>query len=176
MKARALVPPALVSIEEYLRSTYRPDCDYVDGEVLERNVGERDHSRLQGEIYFYFRSRAREWNARAYPEQRVQVSAHRFRVPDLCVVLGDEPEEQVFTRPPFICIEILSPEDRQQRTQERVDDYLRFGVPHVWVIDPWTRRAWVYSADGAREVKDGVLRTENPVMEIPLADLFDPKV
>jgi len=39
----------LVSVEEYLNTSYSPDCDYVDGEVLERNLGEREHSELQTE-------------------------------------------------------------------------------------------------------------------------------
>ena len=38
----------LIFVEEYLKTTYRPDCDYIDGEVLERNVGEFKHGRLQG--------------------------------------------------------------------------------------------------------------------------------
>ena len=37
---------SLISIEEYLSHTYEPDCDYVDGHLEERNLGERDHSRL----------------------------------------------------------------------------------------------------------------------------------
>jgi hypothetical protein len=47
----------LISVEEYLRTSYRPDCDYVDGEVLERNVGERDHSKLQREFILYLGTR-----------------------------------------------------------------------------------------------------------------------
>ena len=39
-----------VSVEEYLKTSYEPECDYVDGEVQERNVGERDHSILQREF------------------------------------------------------------------------------------------------------------------------------
>jgi Uma2 family endonuclease len=170
MKAATLVP-----VEEYLRTTYHPDCDYFDGEVIERNTGERDHGKLQGELFYYFRSRAKQWDVRVYLEQRVQISASRFRVPDLCVVAHEEPQDQVFRQPPLICIEILSPEDRLQRMQQRIDDYLSFGVRYVWVIDPWTRRAWVYTSDGSREVKDGILRTENPDMQVPLSDVFDPQ-
>ena len=36
------------------RRVYRPDCDYVDGRVVERNLGERDHSKLQAAIAAYF--------------------------------------------------------------------------------------------------------------------------
>src|ERR1035438_3525486 len=100
-----------VSIWEYLSTSYRPDCDYVDGVVVERNLGEYDHSRLRGEVMVYLHVRRKEWGIRVFPSARVQVSPTRFRVPDVCVVKG-EPTEQIFRTPPFICIEILSPEDR----------------------------------------------------------------
>lgn len=167
MKAATLVP-----LEEYLRTTYDPDCDYVDGEVLERNVGERDHSKVQRELILYFGTRAKQWNLHVFPEQRVQVSARRLRIPDVCVVIGPEPADQIFRDPPFICIEVLSKDDRLDQMQEKIDDFLRFGVRYVWLINPRNRRAWVYTADGSREIKDGVLRTENPSLAIPLAELF----
>ena len=167
MKTEALVP-----VEEYLRTTYDPDCEYVDGEVLERNLGERDHSFLQKKLILFFGNREKAWNIVVYPEQRVQVSAKRFRVPDLCVYVGQDPQEQVFRTPPFICIEILSPEDRWERTQQRIDDYLKFGVPYVFVIHPREQRAWRYTPDGSTEIRDGVLRTENPALEVPLAEIF----
>ena len=162
----------LISVEEYLRTTSDPDCDYVDGELLERNLGERDHSNLQGELIYFFRARRKSWKVFAFPEQRLQVSPTRFRVPDVCVYAGEEPKEQIFRTPPFICFEILSPEDRLERIQQKIDDYLNFGVPYVWVINPRDRRVWAHNKEGSREVKDGTLRTENPSLTIPLAEIF----
>jgi Uma2 family endonuclease len=167
MKATMLVP-----LEEYLGTTYHPDCDYVDGEVLERNLGERDHSKLQREFILYLGTRAKQWGIHVFPEQRVQVSARRFRIPDVCVVAGREPEEQIFRKPPFICIEILSKDDSLNSMQEKIDDYLKFGVPYVLVVNPMNRRAWTHSFEGSREIKDGVLRTENPAIEVSLAEVF----
>src|SRR5712675_2456750 len=167
MKTGALVP-----VEEYLRTTYDPDCDYVDGEVLERNLGERDHSTLQREFIFFFRSRQKTWKTFVFPEQRVQVSPTRFRVPDICVYVGEEPSDQIFRTQPFICIEILSPEDRWERMQQKIDDYLRFGVRYVWVINPPDQRAWACAKDGNAEVPDGILRTENPLLSVPLSEIF----
>ena len=167
MKTAALVP-----LEEYLRTTYEPDCDYVDGEVIERNLGEQDHSDIQSELVYYFRTRRREWKTYAYVEQRVQVSARRFRVPDVCVVAGQKPKDPIFREPPFICIEVLSKDDSLESTQARIDDYLNFGVRYVWVINPRSRRAWVYTKEGIHEAKDGILRTENPALVVPLAELF----
>ena len=163
---------APVSVEEYLKTAYDPDCDYVDGEIQERNVGERDHSELQRELLYFFRSRRKELKVFVFPEQHVQVTTTRFRIPDLCVYVGKKPAEQVFRTPPFICIEILSPEDRVERIQGKIDDYLNFGVPYVWVINPRNRRAWTYSKAGSTEVLDGILRTENPSLEIPLPEIF----
>src|SRR5205814_4769149 len=113
-----------------------------------------------------------QWGIHVFPEQRVQVSRTRFRVPDICVVAGAEPDEQIFTKPPLLCIEILSPEDTMTRMQERIDDYLRFGVPHVWVLDPRTKRAYDYTASGMYECKDGVLRMDNPKIAVPLSEIF----
>jgi Uma2 family endonuclease len=163
---------ALISVEDCLRTTYDPDCDYVDGEVVERNVGERDHSDLQSEFVYYFRTRRRQLKTQAFVEQRVQVAKTRYRVPDVCVYVGAKPGDQIFRTPPFICIEVLSPADRVARTQQRIDDYIKFGVPYVWVINPENRRVWVYTADGSREVKDGMLRTENPSLTVDLSEIF----
>jgi Uma2 family endonuclease len=161
----------LISVEEYLSTSYRPDCDYVDGEVVERNVGEKDHSSLQGDVYAYL-LRYRKQGIIPYLELRVQVKSTRFRIPDICVTVGD-PGEQILTKPPILCIEILSPEDRMKRVQERIDDYLQMGIPIVWVLDPETKRAYTATAaDGLREVKTGVLRTETPVLELPLSEIF----
>jgi Uma2 family endonuclease len=163
---------APVSVEEYLRTMYRPDRDYVDGEVIERNLGEKDHSVLQREFVYYFHLRQREWKTYVYPEQRLQVSKTRYRIPDVCVYVCEDPEDQIFRTPPFICIEILSPEDRLASIQARIDDYLGFGVPYVWVINAAGRRVWAYTTEGAREIKDGILATENPSLTVNLAEIF----
>src|SRR5258708_2548243 len=162
----------LISVEDYLASSYEPDCDYVDGHLEERNVGEWNHSRLQGRVCAFLMARYEPDGVQVAPELRIRVKPGRFRVPDVCVFLSD-PGEQVPSRPPFICIEILSPEDRMSRVGVRINDYLSMGVPYVWVLDPETRQAFVATAaEGLKEVKDGVLRTENPVLEMPLDELF----
>ena len=167
----------LIPVEEYLRTDYSPDRDYVDGVVLERHVGEKDHNKLQKALLFYLGARERELGIFVIHEQRLQVTATRYRVPDFCVIAGSEPDKQVFDEPPLVCVEILSPEDRISRMQERIDDYLAFGVGYVWVIDPKTRRAWVHTPAGISEAKDGVLRTDKgtgaPEIVVPLAELFD---
>jgi Uma2 family endonuclease len=162
---------SLISIPEYLSTSYRPDCDYVDGVVLERHLGEYDHARLQLAVAAYYFNRRKEWGINVVPEQRVQVSATRFRVPDVCVIADAGQPEQIFRTPPLICIEILSKDDRLSEMQERVDDYLRFGVRYVWILDPSRRKGWRCTAEGMLAVTE--LRTEQPETLVPLAELFE---
>jgi Uma2 family endonuclease len=161
----------VVPLSEYLETVYRPDCEYLDGELLERNVGEWDHSRLQMLLSGYLLNREKQWGIIVVPEQRVQVKATRFRIPDILVLIGLPPEGPIVNKPPFLCIEILSPSDRMAEMQDRIDDYLSFGVSYVWVIDPRTRRAFVYTLESVREVKDGILRTSAPEIVVPFSDL-----
>ena len=160
-----------ISVEEYLRTSYRPDCDYVDGEVVERNLGEWDHSSLQGAILVYLWNRYRKDGILAVPEQRVRVKPKRYRIPDVCVVLA-EPGEKILTKPPFLCIEVLSPEDRLSRVVTRANDYLEMGVPNVWILDPETKQAYTATPEGLREVKVGILSTDDPRIELPLSEIF----
>jgi len=160
-----------ISVEEYLRSMYRPDCDYVDGEVIERNVGEFGHSLIQGILVGIFRDLAKTLPIRVMPELRNHVSPTRYRIPDLCVMLKSQKVEPILNSPPFLCIEILSPEDRMSRILERVKEFLAFGVPQVWVIDPETRTAYSYTAHEGRQVQDR-LTTVNPELTVSLTEVF----
>jgi Uma2 family endonuclease len=165
--------PAAVAIplSEYLGTSYRPDCDYLEGELRERNVGERDHSRLQTCLAAYLHGRKKQLGITVLTEQRVQVRANRFRIPDITVIAGGLPPGPIVTEPPFLCIEILSPSDRITEMQERIDDYFAFGVRYVWLINPSTLHAWMYTPDGIREARDGVLTTENPDIRVTLSEL-----
>lgn len=109
-----------ISVKEYLASSYEPDCDYVDDHIEERNWGERTHIRLQLRLLMLLAAQAPE-GAEVLPEVRVQVSASRFRVPDICVAI-DHSDDPILTKPPFLCVEILSPEDRMSRVELRIND------------------------------------------------------
>jgi Uma2 family endonuclease len=162
----------LIPVSEYLNTSYRPDCDYVDGEVQERNLGERDHALLQGILTAIFYNHRKVWQAIALPEQRVQVSPTRFRIPDICILHRSDPVEPIVRTAPWICIEILSPEDRLQRMQERIDDYLGMGVGFIWVIDPGTRHAWAASSTGLQATPNGAFTVEGSPIRISLAEVF----
>ena len=86
-------------------------------------------------------SRRRQWNVHVFTELRIEVALKRYRIPDITVTT-QKIQGRVLRGPPFLCIEILSPEDRASRLEDKIDDYFKFGVAHVWVIDPRNKNAW----------------------------------
>ena len=161
----------LVSPEEYLSTSYQDgDREFVDGHVIERNMGEKSHGKTQTRAVIYLDA---HYGNIVWPvvETRVQVKSARFRVPDVLAMLGAEPGGEIITTPPFIVIEVLSKDDRADDLQEKIDDYLEFGVSYVWVLNPRLRTAYVYTPREMRKVTDA-LRTENPELIVPLAALF----
>jgi Uma2 family endonuclease len=162
-----------VSVDEYLNTSFQDgDREYVDGRIVERNLGEIDHAGLQTRIVRYLGSHyGKFWSA---VEVRVQAKATRFRVPDVTLVLGSEPEGRIITSAPFLVVEVLSRDDRADDLQEKIDDYLAFGVKYVWVVNPRTRRGYVHTSEGSHEAKDGVLRTNDPEIALPLSEMFSP--
>jgi Uma2 family endonuclease len=167
-----MVSSTQISVEEYLRTSYDPDREYVDGEVLDRNLGEQSHSKVQKRLMLVFAQLEAKLGIFVLQEWRMRTGERRYRIPDFLVVAGPEPDEVVLSSPPFICVEILSPEDRMSRMQKKVAEYLAFGVRYVWVLDPESEEAFCYTAAGIQKVAD-VLRTEDPAIEIPLAEIFD---
>ncbi len=161
-----------IPVEEYLNTAYHPDRDYLDGVVEERNLGERDHSWIQGRLVSFFMSRFGETGIGALPEWRFHVKSTRFRVPDVVVTLG-KPDEQILSKPPLLCIEILSPEDTVSKTNQRIQEYLKFAVPVVWLVDPAEKTVWIYRSNGMEEASGSSIKLDGTSIEIPFSEVFD---
>lgn len=165
--ARTTAAP--VSVEEYLSSTYEPDVEYVDGHLEERNVGEIEHSDVIAAIMDGFQRHAKEWQIRVRPDVRIQVSPTRYRVPDIVICSRSSQDKRIVREAPLLIIEVLSPEDRISRYQQRIADYHGMGVKAVWVIDPETRKGWDCSSGN-----DWIEKTNFslPPMSMDLAAVF----
>ncbi len=155
-----------VSEERYLRTRYEPAADFVDGVVVKRNAGEFPHSATMGEISYWVASHCQGLGLRALVALRMKIRPGRYRVLDVAIQCGSR--EQA----PLVAVEVLSPADRMMTIQERIDDYLAMGTPFVWVIDPETRRAWVYREGSIEECKDGNLKAGPPDFVLPLGEIF----
>jgi Uma2 family endonuclease len=128
--------PAQIPVEVYLRTSYEPDAEYVDGVIEERPVGENDHSSWQFAIQQWFGRHLEDWAIRVRPELRVQVSKRRFRVPDVTILDRNLPIEQIATHAPIAVFEILSPEDSLNRMMTKLADYEHMGIKTILVLDP----------------------------------------
>ncbi len=172
-RAEPHAEPQRMTLEQYLRTSFRPDCDFVDGHIEERNVGETTHSLLQVEIGFWFRSRRSEWNVRAMTELRTRVGTSRVRIPDVTVAYDDAAiGERVRVTAPLIAIEILSPEDRLPRVLVRLEDFRKMGIPNIWLLDPEDRVAFEYTAAGLRMVEGSRLEVAGTEIYMDLNAVF----
>jgi Uma2 family endonuclease len=164
----------LIPVDEYLRTSFRPDCDFIEGEVLERNVGKRRHGYAQARIAAWFIHRQQTLRLESLTELRMRVGPNRIRIPDILLSEVPLPDEEVFTSPPYLCIEVMSPDDTVSAMQDRLDDYLNFGVPNIWVVDPYKHRGWSVTAAGWATALDGVMHTTDGRIAMPLADVLLP--
>lgn len=164
--------PLPLQIDEYLNTSYKPDVDYNDGVLEERNVGIYDHGKIQGWMFHIFTLHAKQWNTDPVVEQRIRVRTNKIRVCDVAVLRGDAPREAVTTTPPLICIEVLSPDDRLGGTKVVLADYLEMGVGIVWLIDPIYRAAFTFDASGLHEADPTRLTVPGSPILVDLTEPF----
>jgi Uma2 family endonuclease len=136
-------PP--VTVEQYLSTVFEHDCEYVDGVIDERDLGEFEHAFLQGILAALFNNHRSEWGIICLPEQRVQTQADHFRVPDLTILRAGAP---------------------------RAAEYLAFGIEHVWIVDPTARVGYRGTANGLELARSGELAIPETPIRIMLGELF----
>jgi Uma2 family endonuclease len=168
----AMATSTLVPLSEYLRTSYRPDRDWIDGVVKERNMGEGPHAMVQGFFIGLFREQRVAWEIRVLPEQRVQTSESHYRISDVCLVRDSDPFEGIVRVAPLLCIEVLSWDDRMTEIQERVDDYFGMGVQAVWVVDPRRRKAFAAGSGGYLYPATTELTVEGTPIRVDVAEVF----
>jgi Uma2 family endonuclease len=162
----------LWTVREYLRTSWSPDREFVDGQIEERNLGEIEHSILQRFLTVLFAIHRAEWGVEVFPELRTQTQARRFRVPDVLVTRAGEKFERYITRPPLIAIEILSPEDTLSAMQQKAAEYRAFGIEHVWIVDPEPRLAYRATETGFEEIRTGELVVPGTPIRVDLSEMF----
>lgn len=159
----------LVSLEQYLSTAYDPDVEYLDGILVERNVGDWLHSLIQSNIIFALRKKYP--SLKVVPELRSQTTATRFRLPGITVLLTP-PQGRYLIEAAYIAIEILSEDDRMTQVMEKLTEYEAKGVRHIWVIDPRLKRISVFT-QGALVLRPGdSVRADQPEVELTREEIF----
>ncbi len=160
-----------MDVDEYLRTSF--DCEFLDGEIAERNWNDTPHGDTQGNLLSLLRQLRRKLGIRVLPEITIKISPTRYRVADIAVWTTDDIGTGIPTVPPFLVVEVLSPEDRMVRVLPKIQEYLSIGVQWIWIVDPQEQSALSYSQKNPAGAVCDVLRTENPEIEIPLPAAFD---
>jgi Uma2 family endonuclease len=162
----------LWTVREYLRASWSPDREFVDGRIEERNLGEKEHSIIQRFLTVLFALKRAEWGVEVFPELRTQTQTRRLRVPDVLVVRAGEKFERYVTQPPLIAIEILSPEDTLRAMQAKAAEYRQFGIEYIWIIDPEPRIAYRYAGSSLEEAHSGELTVPGTPIRVVLNEMF----
>jgi len=157
---------APISVEEYLKLSCKPACEYIDGVLRQKSMPTKKHSITQARFILLLT----HWGYEVLPELTVRLSTTKYLVPDLSV--GHDLEDPYPTSPIPLAIEILSPDDRLGATLAKCEEYHAWGTPYCWVIDPEKQAAWEYHKGGepVRVESRGTLHAGE--IEVSLADLF----
>ena len=161
-----------IPLELYLRRTYRPDCDYIDGEVRERNAGYWPHSEMMVIVGAMLHEFAKATDTVALLSVRIRVSEDCVLVPDICLARRTRPREDVIVTPPLLCVEVLAEEDTFCAMRDRVDRFMKMGIQNIWIIDQRGRFAWYANERSFLNPEDGVLRVPGTPIGISLPELF----
>ena len=162
-----------VSVEEYLSMEFEHDCEYVDGVIEERDLGEFEHAYVQGILITLFNNNQTEWGVYPLPEQRVQTQKTHFRVPDITILRESAEPEAILTHPPLLVIEVQSPDVPMRRTTLKSAEYRAFGIEHVWVIDPYARVCYRATDAGLELVRSGELTIPGSPIRVVAGELFE---
>jgi Uma2 family endonuclease len=162
----------LISLDEYLSTSYSPDCEYRDGVLVERNVGEKAHALLQALLAAYLIRRRRQWSIEVFTELRVRIRADWYPIPDVCVYSLPAFEERYPAHPPLLWVEILLHDDRMIDVWGKAGELTGNGVPNVWIINPHTLESELRTPAGVQPVPDRTLRIPGSPIVIPLAEVM----
>jgi Uma2 family endonuclease len=130
-----------VSVEDYQNTSYDLDMEFVDGVLVERNVGDWLHSLIQSNVLFALRRKYS--HLKVVAELRSSVTGTRYRLPDVCVLLA-APQTIYLLDAAYLVVEVLSEGDVMSVVIETLKEYANRGVPNVWLIDPRLRLMWKY--------------------------------
>jgi Uma2 family endonuclease len=159
-----------IRAEDYLRMTFEHDAEFVHGEIVERSMPDLDHGRIQFLLGMAFPRVVASHPLYPCSEVRMKVAPGIYRIPDFAVFAGRLPAQQVPDKPPLIAVEILSKDDRHSDLMQKLEEYREWGVPHIWVIDPSTKRFSMYIERGLENLSS--LSLSDYPFQLTPAELF----
>jgi Uma2 family endonuclease len=155
-------PVRQITLEEFLAlPDTKPASEYIDGEIIQKPVPQKQHSIIQKKLLFAIDPILSDAGiGQAFPELRCTFGG-RAVVPDVVVfeeanISYDENEDaiNVVSIPPDWTIEILSPEQSTTKVLKNINHCLAHGTQMGWLIDPADRSVFVCVRDRNIQIID----------------------
>jgi Uma2 family endonuclease len=170
-----LMETTLISVDEYLHTTYEPDMEYVDGVLVGRNAGTKLHGLLQTIVAIYLGQFRKAYRINVLTETRLLMKTGRYRIPDIMVLERPFREERVVREVPAVTIEIKSPDDTFDDVLDKSLEYAELGVPNIIVLDPDNERQYVFASRALQlsTITSVHLPKSNVAMPFVVDDIFE---
>jgi Uma2 family endonuclease len=154
-RVRFDVNPGYATERDLIRTQARDGGLYelVDGFLVEKSMGAKESHLAMQLGYFLIRFLDMKNLGFVMGEAAtLRIMPHLVRIPDVSFVswrqrpdhtIPDEPVPDLY---PNLAVEILSESNTKREMLRKKDDYFESGTSLVWLIDPATRSATVYSS------------------------------
>ena len=152
-----------MTAEQLLDISSEGRSELVRGELVKMSPVGRVHGRLVVRLLSWLGSFVAEREAgEVFTEVGFILSRDpdTVRAPDVSFMstarLGAPDDDGFYEGAPDLAIEVLSPDDRPGKVQEKIREYLAAGTRQVWIVDADDRTITVYLPSGASRSYSGM--------------------
>jgi Uma2 family endonuclease len=159
-----------IPIDQYLHTSFpNLDQEYRNGALVERTSPDYLHGKAQSLLVLFFALLRKRLSVFPCVETRMRLRPNVVWIPDVAVFYPTEPSS-LPDSPPLVVVEVLSSDDRMPAVREKLEEYRVWGVPHVWLVDPHSRRLYIWDSS-LKEVDS--LKIPDLDIEVLPRDAFD---
>ena len=137
-----------------MRTSYRPDVDFLHGILKPNPESGLRHGRTEVLLGVWFYQHRKEWQVSCALNTRTQVSPACMRLVDVVIVDAANRETEQLTFPHLVAIEVVSAADTYMDLKARFSDLEAMGVQNIWLVDPEMRTGEVWQKGGLSVAKD----------------------
>lgn len=154
----------LLTVDQYLAKyvNAKQGPEFVRGELFYRSMPKW----LHGKIQILIGARLQTVGS-ASSELHLRLSDDVIRIADVAM-FAQTPDEETPSMPPWVVVEIISPDDKHEDVFEKLREYRAWGVENIWVVEPRLKEFHVFDSRGLTEVK----AFELPGLRIDADELF----
>jgi Uma2 family endonuclease len=132
--------------------------EFTDGYVDVLPMPTRKHQAISLFLLLKLLAFIRPLGVVYYAPLRLQIRPRVYREPDLLLLrdAGDPRNQNTFWLGADLVVEIVSPDDPERDTVEKVADYAEARIPEYWIVNPDAATITVLRLNGAAYVEHGV--------------------